>query len=93
MWSSEFTTKVATLQGDSAEIVPTSNVKLYLHQKNLLVARDQLNFVVCRWAAALKSGGNACHGLVGLRRDNARHGLRHVATLADGKSPHRLTSY
>jgi len=29
VWGSEFTIKVAKLQGDSAEIVPTPNVKLW----------------------------------------------------------------
>jgi hypothetical protein len=50
---------------------------LYLHQKNL-VAGDQ-NVVVCRWAAALKSGGNARHGLFGLHRGNAHHRPKHAA--------------
>ena len=30
LWGSEFTTKVATLQGDSAEIAPRLNVKLWV---------------------------------------------------------------
>ena len=30
MWNSEFTTKVATLQGDSEEIAPTLNVKFWV---------------------------------------------------------------
>jgi hypothetical protein len=29
VWSSEFTTEAATLQGDSEEIAPTPNVKLW----------------------------------------------------------------
>jgi hypothetical protein len=47
------------------------------------VAGDQQNFVVCRWAAALKcGGGNARHDLVGLRRGKARDRPKHAASSA-----------
>jgi len=83
-------------RGDPAETAATLNVKLcvlvvrggggreLLLKKTTLryssVAEDQQNFIVCRWTAALKSGGNARHVLVGLRRGNARHRSKHAAT-------------
>jgi hypothetical protein len=42
VWGSEFTTQVATLQGDSAEIAPTLNVKLWDSVVVAVVVRGML---------------------------------------------------
>ena len=54
---------------------------LYKNKLLVLFAGDQQRFVVLLLGCGTKKrGGNARHGLVGLRRGNARHRPKHAAT-------------